>query len=245
MINSKYWRLIPFLETNGALQMQIDRFCLQQHRLGFQPPILRFYSWSPAAISLGYHQRDYPLKWHNITWQGKPLNLVRRPTGGRAVLHQGDLTYMVVASNIPGNRERVYKTICQFLIEGMRSLGIELNYGRAGRGYIGNPNCFALATAADLIDSEGRKSIGSAQLRQGKAFLQHGSISLSTDRTLFARVFDSPLKAAKIPENLEPQAIIESLQAAASNCFNIELVERSFSEREWQQILSQPSGKMR
>ncbi len=239
MADFKYWRLIPCFETNGAIQMQVDRWLLQQHRLGKHPSTLRFYTWSPAAISLGYHQKDYPQSWKELTWKGLPLDVVRRPTGGRAVLHQGDLTYMVVTSKIPGNRERVYKTICQFLIDGMQSLGIELHYGKAGRGYIGNPNCFAIATAADLIDSEQRKLIGSAQLRQGRAFLQHGSIFLSIDSALYERVFNSHPVVVKLERSRE--TIIQSLQEAAKNCFNIDLVTEPLSAREWQQILAQPS----
>ena len=67
--------------------MAIDRWLLQQHRAGKMPSTLRFYTWSPAAISLGYHQRDYPSFWEQLTWKGQPLDMVRRPTGGRAVLH--------------------------------------------------------------------------------------------------------------------------------------------------------------
>jgi len=239
MTSFKHWRLIPFLEADGTLQMQIDRWLLEQHRLGKQPPTLRFYTWLPAAISLGYHQKDYPQHWNELTWKGQPLDLVRRPTGGRAVLHQGDLTYMVVTSQIPGNREQVYKTICQFLIEGMRALGIELDYGRSKRGYIGNPNCWAIATAADLIDDKGRKSIGSAQLRRGQAFLQHGSIFLAPDRDLYKRVFNADCPIAKLARS--QTTIIESLQKAARDCFEVDLILEALCDREWQEILSQPS----
>ncbi|MDJ0726579.1 MAG: biotin/lipoate A/B protein ligase family protein [Prochloraceae cyanobacterium] len=239
MTSFKHWRLIPFLEADGTLQMQIDRWLLEQHRLGKQPPTLRFYTWLPAAISLGYHQKDYPQHWNELTWKGQPLDLVRRPTGGRAVLHQGDLTYMVVISQIPGNREQVYQTICQFLIEGMRSLGIELDYGRSKRGYIGNPNCWAIATAADLIDDKGRKLIGSAQLRRGQAFLQHGSIFLTPNRELYKRVFNADCPIAKLARS--QTTIIESLQKAARDCFEVDLILEALCDREWQEILAQPS----
>jgi lipoate-protein ligase A len=119
--------------------------------------------------------------------------LVRRPTGGRAVLHQGDLTYMVVTSGLTGKRKDIYQTICEFLIEGWRSLGMELHYGAAGRDYIHNPNCFGTATGADLLSSEGYKLIGSAQLQRGKAILQHGSMVLSRNSELFTQVFAEPV----------------------------------------------------
>ncbi len=77
--------------------MAIDAWLLEQHDLGKHPPTLRFYTWEPAAISLGYHQRRWPQYWQGLTGQGQPLDMVRRPSGGRAVLHQGDLTYAVIS----------------------------------------------------------------------------------------------------------------------------------------------------
>lgn len=236
------WRLIPLLETSGAMQMAIDRWLLQQHRQGKQPSTLRFYTWSPVAISLGYHQRHYPEFWQDLTWQGQRLDLVRRPTGGRAVLHQGDLTYMVVTSGIAGKRTEVYQKICEFLIQGWRSLGLDLHFGQStGRGYIHNPNCFGTATNADLVTPDGRKLIGSAQLRQGDAILQHGSILLESDRQLFTRVFgDAVPEPAYLPrqqtkENLL-KTVVEALTQAASQCFGVELVVRPLADAEYQEI---------
>ena len=223
--------------------MALDWWLLQQHRQGKHPPTLRFYTWSPAAISLGYHQRRWPAFWNELTWQGKPLDLVRRPTGGRAVLHQGDLTYMVVTSGIPGKRLEVYEAICEFLIQGWRSLGIELHYGSTGRGYIHNPNCFGTATGADLVDPDGQKFIGSAQLRKGEAILQHGSAVLSTDKKLFTQVFGEPVpERVKLPIQQEGDALIqtavEALTEAASRCFGVELVRRPLSDAEWKEVLA-------
>ncbi|MGP1374352.1 MAG: lipoyl protein ligase domain-containing protein, partial [Almyronema sp.] len=145
--------------------MAIDRWLLDQHCQGRLPSVLRFYRWQPAAISLGYHQRHYPPHWLNLSWQGQPLSLVRRPSGGRAVLHQGDLTYAVITSAFSGQRQQVYQQVCQFLVQGWRSLGFSLVYGTAGRGYIHNPGCFTTSTAADLTLAHGAKLIGSAQFR--------------------------------------------------------------------------------
>ncbi|NJO78416.1 MAG: lipoate--protein ligase family protein [Cyanobacteria bacterium RM1_2_2] len=221
--------------------MAIDAWLLEQHRLGQHPPTLRFYGWSPVAISLGYHQRHYPDFWQQLTWQGEPIDLVQRPTGGRAVLHQGDLTYAVITSGISGTRMHAYQSICEFLIEGWRSLGVDLHYGEAGRGYIHNPNCFGTATGSDLVTSEGVKLIGSAQLRRGQAILQHGSIRLTTDPFLFHQVFATELLPLhlSLPLPQTEATIINALTAAAANCFNIQLTPQPLSESEWQQILSQ------
>jgi lipoate-protein ligase A len=220
--------------------MALDWWLLEQHRLGLHPPALRFYTWSPAAISLGYHQHHYPEVWRQLTWQNHPVDLVRRPSGGRAVLHQGDLTYAVVTSGIAGNRTQAYQKICEFLIQGWQSLQVNLEYGEAGRGYIHNPNCFGTATGADLVTSEGIKLIGSAQLRRDQAILQHGSIQLEPDPALFNQVFGVNLPTASpiaLPkENLIP-TIIKALVASASECFGAQFVAQPLSDREWRAVL--------
>jgi lipoate---protein ligase len=226
--------------------MAIDRWLLEQHQAGKHPPVLRFYTWASPTISLGYHQHRWPASWQQLTWQGLSVKLVRRPTGGRGVLHQGDLTYMVVTSGLTGKRLDAYREICKFLIQGWRSLGVELHYGSAGRGYIHNPNCFGTATGADLVSADGNKLIGSAQLRRGKAILQHGSIRLEPDTQLFTQVFGA---TALSPVNLPMQergdtliqTVVDALTHAAADCFGIQLVKQPLSDEEWQAILAQPS----
>jgi lipoate---protein ligase len=205
----------------GAVQMQIDRWLLQEYIAGRLPPTLRFYNWSPVAISLGYHQRHYPAAWNSLTWQGQAIDLVRRPTVGRAVLHQGDLTYSIV-TNGQGQRLAIYQRLCEFLIEGWRRLGLNLSYGAQGREYRDQPNCFATATGADLVLEDGYKMIGSAQLLQDGAVLQHGSMRLQPDPQLFDLVFGniqptglSPARAYQIEE------IIQQLVTAATDCWGI------------------------
>jgi lipoate---protein ligase len=218
--------------------MAIDRWLLEQHQMGNQPPSLRFYTWSRTAISLGYHQHKYPENWQNLTWQGEKIDLVRRPTGGRAVLHQGDLTYSVVTSGISGSRIQMYQKICEFLIQGWRSLGVELDYGQAGRGYIHNPNCFGTATGADLVTLDGAKLIGSAQLTSNGAILQHGSMRLHSNADLFALVFGAEsFTSVQLPQSLTIEKIIEALIAAAIDCFGIKFEMRELSVDEMKIIL--------
>lgn len=250
-----FWRLIPLLTATGKLQMAIDEWLLHQHLQGNIPPTLRFYTWQPVAISLGYHQRRYPEFWQNLTWQGKPVDIVRRSTGGRAVLHQGDLTYSLITSGFGGSRIESYRAICEFLILGWRSLGIELSYGNAGRGYIHNPNCFGTATGADLILPNGAKLIGSAQLRKNGAILQHGSMILAPDVEFFSYVFNSqpstgvsdisisflsPTDRGEILIN----KVIEALVAAAMECFKIQLITEPLSEIEWLEIEDFSQGNL-
>ncbi|MBD2091441.1 lipoate--protein ligase family protein [Microcoleus sp. FACHB-1515] len=220
--------------------MAIDSWLFEQFCQGNQPPVLRFYTWKPIAISLGFHQSRYPIEWRNLSWQGEAIDLVRRPSGGRAVLHQGDLTYAVITSG-EGNRMQAYRSICEFLIAGWRSLGINLDFGSAGRGYIHNPNCFGTATAADLVMPEGTKLIGSAQVRRGTAILQHGSIRLEPDRALFQQVFGTD-EAINVP-TISQSDLIFALEAAAEACFQMSLQPAPLTEAEWQQIKSQPADR--
>lgn len=255
LTNQPPWRLIPPLCLPGQLQMAIDQWLLEQQQgdnvemchgtSGYtdarNSPVLRFYTWESATISLGYHQRRWSPAWQTLTWKGKPIPLVRRPTGGRAVLHQGDLTYMVVASGLSNKRIEAYQQICEFLIQGWRSLGVDLHYGKAGRDYHHNPNCFATATGADLVTTQGNKLIGSAQLRRGNAILQHGSMRLEPDTQLFAQVFGeaSPvnLPLTQRGDDLK-QTVIEALTQAAADCFGVEFVVQPLSDQEWQEILA-------
>jgi lipoate-protein ligase A len=219
------------------MQMAIDLWLLEQHRLGNIPPTLRFYTWSQTTISLGYHQRSYPEHWQNLMWQERLVELVKRPTGGRGVLHHGDLTYAFIGSEFIGNRAKVYCQICKFLIDGWRSLGVELAFGTAGRGYIHNPNCFGTATNADLVCDDGYKLIGSAQLIRSGAILQHGSMRLNPDLELVDRVFGEQIVSpSQIISQLEVSEIVSALLDAASKYFAVDFYPQPFSDREWAEI---------
>lgn len=236
------WRLIPPLEATGAVQMAIDEWLLDQHQHHGHLPALRFYTWQPAAISLGASQRrQVPEHWLNLGWRGQPVDLVQRPTGGRGVLHQGDLTYALVTSQIAGSRDQAYRFLCQFLIEGWAELGVSLSFGNPSRDYSRSHNCFALATSADLVDAQGHKVIGSAQLRRGAHLLQHGSMGLTTDTELWQEVFQTsapPETQAQlaIQQGVTISQIIESLTQAAATCFDCQLIAQPLTQQEWAEI---------
>lgn len=194
-----HWRQLPLETASGEKNMARDRALLDQCIAGQSPPILRFYRWQPTAISLGYHQRQWPAHWANLTVHGEPLTVVRRPSGGRAVLHHRDLTYALVMPWTGRSRLTSYRLICDSLIQAWQHLGIPLHYGTAGRGYIHHPSCWGTATAADLLTPEGYKLIGSAQLRRGPMLLQHGSIALRPDPTLYHQIFGEPMPGSIPP----------------------------------------------
>ncbi len=240
-----FLRVIPPLRANGQRQMAIDLWLLnqlnQQIDRGFTPnPVLRFYTWSKPTISLGYHQKSYPDHWAGID----SVDIVRRPTGGRAVLHDGDLTYAVIMPSSGKTHRDSYCEICRFLVQGWRSLGRELTFGSAGKGYIHNPSCFGTATAADLITTDGEKFIGSAQLHRGHGILQHGSMLLNINQALFTEIFATP--APNPPKvSIDPEIITTTLTQAASNCFGLEILSQSLSEKEVEEIEEVQGGKGR
>jgi lipoate---protein ligase len=175
----------------------------------------------------------------------RSIDLVKRPTGGRGVLHQGDLTYAFIGSGFTGKRVEIYQQICQFLIDGWRSIGVDLQYGMAGKGYIHNPNCFGTATSSDLVCADGYKLIGSAQLIKSGAILQHGSMRLNPDLELFEKVFGESiaLPPAAILQLTMPQ-IIDALIQAAQQDFQVKFEIEPLSDREWSQIQSEPQKQI-
>lgn len=218
--------------------MALDQWLFQQCTKGEHPPVLRFYTWSPAAISLGKNQQRWPQHWRQLTWNQQPVELVRRPSGGRAVLHQGDLTYMLVTNQPSGNRRQAYRALCEFLIQGWKSLGVSLRFGGAGRGYTAQPNCFAIATDADLVLADGTKLIGSAQAWQGTTVLQHGSMRLQPDPSLYVQVFGAAENIGQpVTAQYRYQAeLIQSLTRAAEDCFQMQLRCQPLSDLEWQAV---------
>ena len=233
------WRLVSARVATGTEHMATDYWLLEQLIAGHLPPTLRFYQWSPPALSLGYHQKAWPHHWQTLTWQGRPVDLVRRPTGGRAVLHQGDLTY-AIAMPLTVARQAAYQQICDALIAAWQQLGVSLRYGTAGSGYRHQANCFALATAADLVTDRGYKLIGSAQLRRDRYLLQHGAIRLWPNAEFHSQVFNDHAasiaeRPTEIPASPDADFLVKlqtSSQQALARSLGITFVELPLSAAE-------------
>ncbi|TVQ58450.1 MAG: lipoate--protein ligase family protein [Spirulina sp. DLM2.Bin59] len=226
-------RLLPLWQAPGAAQMALDRALLVG--MGQFGPILRFYTWEPVAISLGYHQQTYPAAWKTLTCQGRAVDLVRRPTGGRAVLHQGDLCYTLLIPHQRGTRRQIYEQCCEFLRLGWQTLGIPLSFGAGQRGYIHHPSCFSTATAADLVTSTGYKLIGSAQLHRGGVILQQGSMRLNPDPGLFFKVFGEAIGDGVVGPAPMPTIprIITALHQAAQTYWGCPFPAQPLTPLEW------------
>lgn len=172
--------------------MAADLACLDEVAAGGEP-VLRLYTWSPPALSLGRFQPETDVDPVRCAELG--VEVVRRPTGGRALLHGADLTYAVALprpDGPEGHVDAVYRTIAAGLVAGLAGLGVTASVGEE-RGPAG-PVCFAAAQGADLRVGN-RKLCGSAQVQRGEAVLQHGSLLL--DRLAFDEV---DLLAGPVPD---------------------------------------------
>lgn len=184
--------VLPELVLQGAWQMTMDHWLLKAVDAGVLGPVLRFYHWPWPCLSLGRHQHVYPVRWDGLAHQGH-VELVRRPSGGSAVLHGGGLTYALVLpiTMAPGGTgvER-YRFCCRWLQHVFAQLGHPLVFGQEPARPTSS-HCFDRATAADLVDArDGNKRIGSAQRRSRRALLQHGEMVLhSPPSVLWQQVF--------------------------------------------------------
>lgn len=172
----KIWRFLDTGALSPACNMAIDRALLALHAQGKSPPTLRLYQWRPPAVSLGYFQKRHDLDLEACRRLG--FEVVRRPTGGRAVLHLDDLTYAVIAGTAEGMPSAVtaaYHLIAQGLLQAFRLLGIEAKMGRAQGEAQSTDICF-LRGGRGVIVYQKKKLVGSAQTWHGSSLLQHGSI---------------------------------------------------------------------
>lgn len=149
--------------------------------------MLRLYRWSRPTLSLGFHQKTLPTHWQELARSGA-FDLVRRPTGGRAVLHGGDLSYALIWPAAPGPRATVYGRCCGWLCRAFSDLGLPLQPGQSAPSR-DRSSCFATSTSADLIHADGSKRIGSAQLWRRGSLLQHGSILIDPPAELWRQIF--------------------------------------------------------
>lgn len=201
---AQHWRLIDSGPGDPSWNMAVDEALVTRQARGESPPTLRLYTWNPPALSLGYFQKMAGIRFDVLERLG--IMPVRRSTGGRAVLHYGDLTYSLSVSlgrDIPPGLVDSFRYLCQGLLDTFASLGIE---ARLGSDRLKKPfpaACFALATPGD-ITWHGRKFVGSAQKRFESTILQHGSILIHSQAKVLSEIFSDT-------ERVTPQALLEKI----------------------------------
>jgi lipoate-protein ligase A len=186
------WRYINSGKGDAAYNMALDEAIALSVIEGNSPPTLRIYQWNSESITIGMFQdyNDIDLEYCNA----KGIPIVRRPTGGRAILHSNEITYSFAARGegpFKGGLMGTFRLIGMAFLRAFQQLGISVEMrGRPNRGknLIKSPLCFNSVSLGE-ISYNGKKLIGSAQRRWTKGFLQQGSIPLSIDYDKTAKAF--------------------------------------------------------
>ncbi len=186
------WNFIGYAEHSGEFNMQFDMQLVEQFLRGEIPPTVRLYGWKPWAVSLGYHQSVRDIDEQKCSEYG--IDVVRRPTGGRAVLHADELTYSVVMNGDGIGITEMYSLISKALVNGLSSIVPRISYETVQPDFTTlyrkqeSVLCFS-SSARYEVQIDGKKLVGSAQRRFSSpngvnAILQHGSILLGAGHKL-------------------------------------------------------------
>ena len=194
----KQWYFINSGPCTPSFNMALDEALLNWHSEKLIPPVIRFYEWEPATLSIGYFQQVHKdIDLEEVRRQG--LGFVRRPTGGRAVLHEHELTYSIIVEedypNMPQSVTEAYRVLSEGLLLGFRNLGLDAYFSvpdtEEKKEDLKRPKsavCFDAPSWYELV-VEGRKVAGSAQTRQKGVILQHGAILLDMDEEKLLSLF--------------------------------------------------------
>jgi len=205
-MKKEVWRFIDSGNCSPAFNMALDEALLDWNSEGKFPSTIRFYGWNPPSLSIGYFQKvEKEIDMEAVKKYG--LGFVRRPTGGRGVLHEHELTYSVIVSEehpqMPQSVTEAYRVISEGILKGFHRLGMEAYFAvpktNEEKDSLKNPRsavCFDAPSWYELV-VEGRKVAGSAQTRQKGVILQHGSILLDLDEDKLFSLFKYPSDRVK------------------------------------------------
>ena len=195
------WRLLLTDPATGPANMALDEALMARARSTGEW-VLRIYSWSVPTISVGRHQSACAA-YDPATLGAAGIALVRRPTGGRSVLHDREVTYSVTApASDAGALQESYQRINRLLLDGLRTLGVDVEISATTRATtLDLSPCFERPAPGELV-AGGRKLAGSAQWRENGALLQHGSILVDGDQAPVAFLLRRPSPAPSRPATL-------------------------------------------
>jgi lipoyl(octanoyl) transferase len=195
-----HWRLVQTPPARGAWNMAVDEAILEAAGRQLAPPTLRLYAWSPPCLSLGFSQPAADIDFQALN--SRTWDVVRRPTGGRSILHTDELTYSVsgpyAEPRLAGSVLESYRRLSAALLEALRLLSIpaqtQPEFTGAGseqepskKANQNAPVCFEMPSSYE-ITVNGKKVIGNAQSRKQEGVLQHGSLPLTGDLTRILQV---------------------------------------------------------
>ncbi|MBN1265086.1 MAG: lipoate--protein ligase family protein [Anaerolineales bacterium] len=247
------WRLLWTPPERGSKNMAIDDAIVEEVGKYNSLPTIRFYTWDPPCLSLGYTQPLVQADLARISEAG--WDLVRRPTGGRAILHTDELTYSISAplseSLVSGGVLASYRRISKAIIHGLRLLDLPIEtkeHTQTVPHAQQEPVCFEVPSVYE-ITALGKKLVGSAQVRRKNAVLQHGTIPLTGDisRICNALYFSSDAERKKavlrvheraitveklVGKQLDPRVVGETIAAGFREVFDLTLEEAPLTGQE-------------
>ena len=230
-MEANVWRIIKSPPATGAWNMAVDEAILLEIGAGRSMSTLRVYSWEPACLSLGYAQSIKDVDFIALNENG--WTLVRRPTGGRAILHTDELTYSVIVPlNDPGVSGSVLECYHQLSIALLKALGLlglcaqADPHAESPQNGLG-PVCFEVPSNYE-ITAGGKKLIGSAQARKKEGILQHGSLPLFGDLTRITKVlhYNNEIERTQAATRLLEHAT--NVETVLNKKISIELAAETF-----------------
>ncbi len=240
----KEWHLLlDKIPQRGSWNMAVDDYLFQC--LGNEPTTyLRFYQWERPTASLGYSQKVNQIIDLDKC-QAMGIDVVRRITGGKLVLHHQEVTYSISSSDTALFTSKLmdsYRLISEALMQGLEKMGIKCSLAAAtSTSYARGPLLCFSHPAQNEIEIDGKKIIGSAQKRTGDKFIQHGSIPLKKDEGLLKSISKLSKEAFRmnmtslsdtLGREIDFDWVVEHLQSGISEYFNIIMRPKSFTEEE-------------
>src|SRR5215204_3194775 len=225
------WRLLITPPARGSWNMALDESILEHIGRGESIPTLRLYAWDPACLSLGHAQPFADVDVERLKQRG--WEVVRRLTGGRAILHTDELTYSVIAPNdeprVTGTVLESYNRLAQALLLAVKELDlpVEMNEGKTEHQSSLNPVCFEVPCTYE-ITVNGKKLIGSAQARKKEGVLQHGSLPLTGDLTRICQVLIFENEAARAHASTRLLARATTVESALGRAVRWETAASAF-----------------
>jgi lipoate-protein ligase A len=186
--NNRLFRFIYSGKNDGPTNMAMDEAVMMGLRENLSSPVLRIYRWDPPTISIGYFQNAADIDFEKTEKDG--IGVVRRLTGGRAVLHDEELTYSILFSDIdfiPFTKKEIFLFIARCLVDSLNLIGISSQIAEKTKGDLRSPNCFASPAQYEIESTKEGKLIGSAQVIKNGVVIQHGAIPITGSYTRIAK----------------------------------------------------------
>jgi lipoate-protein ligase A len=254
--NNRQFRFIYSGKNDGPTNMAMDEAVMLGLRGKLSSPVLRIYRWDPPTISIGYFQNADDIDFEKTEKDG--IGVVRRLTGGRAVLHDEELTYSILFSEkdfTPFTKKEIFLFIARCLVDSLNLIGIDSKIAEKTKGDLRSPNCFASPAQYEIESAQEGKLIGSAQVIKNGVVVQHGAIPITGSYTRISKYLKNGSAQFKSASSLSGTAggeirdedLLESLRNGFGRYLNMsdgylnnferqktkELAKDKYSNNEW------------